>query len=540
MILARQTKRNIVLFVSAFVLLGVLHVALYYVDFTHCITTVFGSALVVLWAITAQERIVDARLRCLCLGVAASLLIHFVLQLARYDLTAQNTAVSRYLWYLMYVPMTAQPVLVFFLALNIRRPEDRLLPGASGLVIAAAMLLVLGVLSNDLHFLAWSFPSGVLIDDGNEKAGPFFYLITLFIYGLYAASLAVIFIKNHRYVMPKYRWLAAAPLLTGAVYFCLYPLGISKRFFPCHIWNMGDMTAFCLIATIEVCIQSGMIPANRGYETLFSAVRFPAVIADGVGNPVYRTGDTLYPFENGGDVRIVSHPIRGGVVVYPVNIEKIQQLNSELSERVEQLEARNAYLAEEARVLQESTELQTRNRLYERIESIVKPQLERIDAVLNSSAELTEGQLARIAVLKAYIKRRSNMELLAAGGSLPTGELATAVAESLEYVNICGAGTALSCAGEHVLPAALVTAAYENIEAVIEDSLDTLSNMVIAMRSGEKKLSVRIMLTADGFSFDSRDYERAGRGCSARAAVSGEDGDIIIVLTFSEEVNSDE
>lgn len=534
MILSNETKRNITLFVSAFLLLGILHVSLYYVDFTHCITTVFGSALVVLWAITVQKRITDRRLRHLMLWIAATMLFHFVLQFIRYDLVEEISVASRYMWYLMYIPMTAQPVLILFLALFIHRPEGKSLSRAYIFIIAAGILLVLGVLTNDLHFWVWSFPDGTLIDNGQEENGWLFYLINIFIYGIYGAALFIIFIKNNRYVMRKYRWIAAVPLLIAAIYFGLYPLGIAKMFFPCHIWNMGEMAAFCVIATIEVCVQTGMIPANRGYEILFASVSFPAVIADNAGNPVYQTKETVYPFQNDWNVRIVSHPIQGGSIDYPVDIEKIQKLNKKLSEHLDQLETRNAYLAEEAHVMQESTEIQTRNQLYEQIAGIVKPQLECIENILSSADELTEKQLAQVAILKAYIKRRSNMELLGTEGTLETGELATAVAESLEYLNLYGLSTVSRYAGAHTHSVNTVTAAYENIETIIEDSLDTLSNMVITILSEEKKLTVRIMLTADNFSFDSQNFKQDTTDYSADVAISKEGPDMIIALTFTE------
>ena len=534
MIFTKAVKRNIVLYLAAFILCGVLHVLFYRVDFTFCFSQIFCCVLTILWAITIQKRITDERLRSLMLWIAASLLLHFVLQILRYDLFDDSITAQRYLWYAMYIPLTAQPLLCYFLAVHIHRSKDKPLPRWYYLFIVIGVLLVLGFLTNDIHFWAKSFPTGVLNDNGQEKNGWLFYLINIFIYGLYALAFAIILKKNHRYVARKYRWIAAVPLLIGVTYFLLYPLDFGHRFFSTRIYQTGEMLGFCIIASLEVCIQTGMIPANRSYEKLFSAADLSAVILDSAGRPVYRTAGTQYPFTPSEDVKIVSHAIPGGSIEYLVDIKQVQGLNQQLADRTQQIETRNAYIAEETRIKQERTELKSRNRLYERISSLVKPQLEQIDALVNAPDGCGEKALARIAVLKAYIKRRSNMELLAAAGTLTVVELASAVEESLDYIRLCGANTAVSAIGTGSYLADMVIAAYENIEAIAEESLDTLSDMIVTIRSDGRRLIVRIMLKAENFSYEAGGAWRKRVGFSRSVNITKEDQDMIIVLTFTE------
>lgn len=78
-------------------------------------------------------------------------------------------------------------------------------------------------------------------DNGQEKSGWLYYIISVFIFGLYAFSFAIIQKKNHRYVARKYRWIAVVPLLIGLTYFLLYPLDIGHRFFPTRIWHIWQL-----------------------------------------------------------------------------------------------------------------------------------------------------------------------------------------------------------------------------------------------------------------------------------------------------------
>lgn len=534
MILTKATKRNIVLFVSAFILCGVLHVALYGVDFALDISSVLSSFPVILWALAVRKRVTDKRLCTLMLCSAAMLVLHFVLQIFRYSLFADDFTAQRYLWYAMYLPMTTQPALCFYIALFIHRPEEKPLPRGYLLVGMIGAMLILSVMTNDLHFMFKSFPSGVMADDGREKSGWLFYAINFFDYGLYAVTLAVIYKKTYLYVERKYRWTAAVPLLIGVVYFTFYPLGIAKKLFGTHVWNMGEMLCFCIISTLEICIQTGMIPANRGYDELFSSIGLPAVILDNANEPVFRTENTVYPFSDREDTHIVSHPVQGGSIEYLVDVEQIRRLNRELAERVERLKVRNAYVAEETRVAQERTELQTRSRLYEKIAQTVKPQLEKIEAALNAPGDVTDPALARIAVLKAYIKRRSNMELLGTSGTLTVLELTTAISESLEYVRLCGVNAASNSAGTGIFPAGMIIAAYENFESVVEDSLTTLSALAVSVQAREGRLTVRLMLTADSFSYESRQPGQNGTDYASGVSISKEGQDMIIVFTFAE------
>ena len=533
MILSKASKRNIILFMTAFLLCGILNALLNQQDFVRCFSSLFLAVLTLLWAITVQKRILDKKLRSLMLWATAFLLFQFLLQIFRYDLFADNAAAQRYIWYAMYIPSTAQPIFFYYLAVSIHRSEDKPMPHAYYLFIVVGILLVMGVLTNDLHFWAKNFPSGILGGNDQVENGWLFYAINGFIYGLYVLAFAIIMKKNRRYVPEKYRWFAVVPLFVDVVYFILYPLNIGQLLFGGRIWNMGEMLAFSVIGTLEVCIQMGMIPSNSGYEALFSVAHLPAVILDSEGKLVYHTAGAQYPFNKSDNVKVVSHPISGGSIEYLVDMKQVQGLNQQLAERVQQIETRNAYISEENRIRKERAELETRNQLYERISGIVKPQLDQIDTILNTRDNITEKHLAKIAVLKAFIKRRSNMELLAAAGTLTVLELASAVSESLSYLQLCQVNTAVSSVGSCAYPADMVIAAYEHIEAILEESLDTLSDMVVTIRADQEEFTIRIMLQVDNFSYGPNAAWQDGASFSRTVAITKEDQDMIIVLTFT-------
>ena len=80
----------------------------------------------------------------------------------------------------------------------------------------------------------------------------------------------------------------------------------------------------------------------------------------------------------------------------------------------------------------------------------------------------------------------------------------------------------------------MVIAAYEHIEAIVEESLDTLSDFMVSVRSDKRKLIVRMMLKADDFLYESNGAWQDGEGFSRKVAISKNKQDMLIVLTFTE------
>ena len=80
----------------------------------------------------------------------------------------------------------------------------------------------------------------------------------------------------------------------------------------------------------------------------------------------------------------------------------------------------------------------------------------------------------------------------------------------------------------------MVIAAYECIETIAEESLDTLSDMIVTLRSAEEQFVVRIMLKAENFTYETNGHWQDGVSFSCRAAITKEDQDMIIVLTFTQ------
>ena len=529
-------KKSLYLLCTGFLLCGVLRVLLFRADFCSDLSQILCGVTALAWRISVRKRVTDRHLTRLLTSAVSFLMLFLVLQIARYSLlsfeaTGSMTA-KRLLWYAFYTPMTAVSVICYFIALRVHRPEDERLPAWQLWFPAAGFLLAAGVLTNDLHFCFKSFPDGILMDTGNEKSGWLYYAISAFICGMFLAALVILLKKSRRCRGQPFRWIPVLPMLAGLLYFLLYPLQIGPRLFGTRIWSWGEFLVFCLVIALETCIQTGLIPANTDYERLFPLAELSAAIVDSRGRLQYASGPAAWPFPERASLQIRRSPVPGGIVVWAVDVADLIRLNRETEETAQKLEARNAYLAEEARVKEERTEIETRNAIYDRITKVIEPQMQRIRDLTDRQDLSFDEKIRRITVIGTYIKRRSNMELLAAGGMLPAEELAMALLESTDSMRICGINAVSTARGQGDLPAEMVIAAYEQAENIAEDCLDTLSDFMVSIVLEGTKLTQRIMVTAENLNIPTMPEQPCG-SCRQSMSAAKDRRDVLLSFIYT-------
>ena len=527
-------KRVLWMLAGAYALCGGLHVLLYDVDYLDGFSDCLCCVLVLVWALSVRKRVTQRRLRNLLIGAALALLVYLCLQICRYLLVIEPLWAQRWLWYAFYLPMDCSPVLMLALALQIYRPKDKPLGWVFWAVAALFAVMTVGVLTNDLHFWFKAFPSGVLDDDGREVSGWLYYVLSVWIYGTYLVSFFIIQRKSRRFGGQSLRWLPLVPLGVGILYFLLYPLDLGHLWFGKRVWNMGQMLTLCLISSLECCIQTGLIPANTDYDRRFSLARLPAVILDRQGQPKYITAAGSFPLPESPDWQKTRHPIPGGSIEWAADVTPLLRLNRKLEEAARAIETRNTYLSEQARVRAQRTELETRNRIYDKILQAVKPQLDQINVLLEDRETPFDQRLRAIAIRSVFIKRRSNMELLSEDGRLSSTELQLAVSETVTYLRLAGAEAAVYAEGEGRYSAALIIAAYERLQQVIEACGSSLSRLMAFLLAAPGAVTLRILLQAEDLTLVESSGEVGSRGFSQTVSMTKSGPDLLLVFRYEE------
>ena len=521
------------LMAGLFLLSGALRVLTYHMDFCDGFSSLFCAVLLLLWALTIRTRVTDRRLRRLILCTAGSLLLFLIVQLIRGNLIFGDPVLARYCWYSYYIPYIGTPLFIFLCALAVYRPQGRPLPRWAWAVAAAAAVLALCALTNDLHQLTFRFPGGVFRDTDDYRPGPFFW-VYFACYGLLLLTgFLVSVVKAGRIRRGLSFLLPTVPALLLGAWMVLNLLHVAPAIGGVKLWVESECFAFGIAAYLECCIQIGLIPANTGYGPLFSRLELSAVILDRAEKPVYRSGGLAWPFPERESLTVGRQAVGGGSVVWATDVSAVLKLNRRVEENARELAQRNAFMKEEGRMKKEMAALDTRNRLYEQITRAVAPELQELEALSREDGPAFPQNLPRICVLTAIIKRRSNLELLSEGGELSLEELDAALQETFEYLRLCGVQTALSVSGSASQPAAAVISAFEHVRAVILAALGGLRVFFVRVSLGEDgALELRLLLQAENFSWDfSRDVPTSVRIPPA-IRVNMDQGELTIVFRY--------
>ena len=114
------------------------------------------------WGISVHSRIIQPQVRRGLRAVSVLMLFWVTVRTIRYSLE-EAPWVMRHLWYLYYLPMLFIPLLALFVAFALGKPDNFRLPKRAAFLYIPASILLLLVLTNDLHQLVFVFPEDAAV-----------------------------------------------------------------------------------------------------------------------------------------------------------------------------------------------------------------------------------------------------------------------------------------------------------------------------------------------------------------------------------------
>ena len=465
-----------------------------YAEALGIVRAVIYVGLLAAWGVSVQTRIIQTEVRRYLLAVAGLMLLWLTLRTVKYNV--YHMAAERFLWYGYYLPMLFIPVIAVLVALSLGKPENYRLPKRTQLLYLPSALLLLLVLTNDLHQLVFAFPNGVL-SDADYRYGIGYYIVLVWIVLCAAAALVLLLAKCRIPHTHRYLWLPVVPFVLALGYCAAYIKGIY------WVWLLaGDLTvSLCLIITaiFECCIQCGLIQSNTGYDALFAASTVRARITDEsfhiqsvsaaaerhLQQDVLRRaagGETVYLDDH---TLLRSHPIQRGFVFWEEDIAELAAVTTQLEQTREELRDTGDVLKEESAQKARWLRLTEENRLYDMMERDTRTQVELLNdylTQLRAAGNEADARrlLGKIVVVGTYIKRRSNLIFVAGQrGTVDAGELRLCLNESAANLGLCGVECKTSVTAEGALSPAQANDVYDFFEAAVELSLDSLASLLL-------------------------------------------------------------
>lgn len=110
------------------------------------------------WGVSLWQRIVQTQVRRYLAATAALCVFWLSIRTVKFFFAASHAAI-RYLWYGYYFPMLFIPLLCVLVAFSLGKPENYRPPRWTSFLYIPTTLLLILVLTNDLHQLVFVFPS---------------------------------------------------------------------------------------------------------------------------------------------------------------------------------------------------------------------------------------------------------------------------------------------------------------------------------------------------------------------------------------------
>ena len=465
------------------------------------LTNLIYIGLAMAWGFSISRRILhcDDR-RWLLLGCAMTVLWLF-LRTVKYRFFSGDT-ITRYLWYLYYVPQILAPLFSLFAALQLGRREGDAFSRRWYLLFIPAALLIGGILSNDLHQMAFRSVPGAATLQADYTHGWMYYLAMTWIVGLLLATGIIVYRKCRISESRRYAWVPLCAFLSGIV---LCALSFANTY---TFHKMPECFCLTYAAFWESCLQVGLIPTNGYYRYFFSESTVAAQIVDGQGRPVYRAQNA--PDLTAGqldaaareaillnaDTRLQSAPVQDGRVYWVEDISKINRIQGQLAEINARLSEENELIQAENELKRQRAQIEEKNRLMDEMIALVQPQLLQINRLLEeeNAQALNVQNLKQVCLLGAYVKRRVNLALICDQKTVvPVDELAHCIQESLTYLTQYGAVCALHQEGKGSVSSRDVQTAYDFFEDCLEAALPSLSALMVRVECSER-FSIRLMM----------------------------------------------
>ena len=457
------------------------------------------------WGFSIRQRITQLQVR-RCLLCISYLLVFWMMVrgVKFYYVTDINK--ERFLWYLYYVPMIFIPFLTFLVAMSIDRSQMYRFSRWMILLMSYAFLLVLFVLTNDLHQCVFYFSEikGAWTNS-DYQYGWGYYVVAGW---MFCCAVAAFIMMSRKYRLPRsynVMWVPIISIIVSVCYTISYII-LGKGIFC----DLTLFFCFIFIITLENCIQCGLIHANTDYEILFKNSSFGAQIMD-ENYQVKYSSINAYPLDKEecikvasetlkiqSDTLIKSYPIKNGYVVWKEDITELNKVLQQLEENKENI-AESVTVEWENYITQVKIHtLKEKNRLYDKLQEQTAYQIEHIDQLFKQYEQEVDTEkryhlMAKIIVIGAYIKRRGNLLFIAEKTKqIDTQELLLCINESFVNLELLDVACGVAIEEGKIIDIEEALKIYELIEKIIELMLEEMKSIWVKLRFEKKRMILHI------------------------------------------------
>lgn len=462
-------------------------VAMYIIS--HMVVLMIYVGILLSWGMSVYDRIVNVVIRRYLMILVGLMMFWMLVRTLRLTVFQYVFPIGQWCWYAYYIPMILIPQFCLFAAKCIGKPEEYHLPRKWYLMYLPSLLLIIGILTNDLHQLAFRFHLGYEIGWDDYQHTFLYYAAVVWIFGCIAGMIAEIVRRCRIPGTHKMIWMPIAMLGIGVLYTLLYTV-------DSDLFGFIEMTAalcFTVVAIWESCIKTGLIQSNTHYDELLQCSGLGVAVVDHDYAVHYRSDDAMAltvaqmkqamaaPVMMDGGIRLSGSRIRGGYTLWQEDLSELLDVLDELKALREELQDSNAVSMQNYRMDRQIRALAEKNRLHDALHRQTSHQINLMNQWLKRLVETTDENekrnlLCHIVVVGAYLKRRNNLILVnEQDGVIQEEELKLSIGEMMKNLKLAGVNCAASVQLDRDIPSDVVMKLFDFYEYVVESTLDGLT-----------------------------------------------------------------
>ena len=459
---------------------------------SHVVVLMIYLGILVSWGISVYDRIVNKEIRRHLIILVVLMMFWMLMRTLRHTVFLYVYPLGMWCWYAYYVSMILIPQLCLFATKYIGKPEGYKLLKKWYLMYIPSIIMILGILTNDLHGLAFHFHKGYEAGWDVYQRGVLYYIATAWIFACIALMIAELVKRCRVPGAHKTVWLPITMLGIGVAYTILYAV-------DSNIFSFIEMTAalcFTVVAIWESSIKTGLVQSNTHYDEMLKYSGLGVAVVDNDYTVHYRSDDALHltaeqmkETENGhvmlaGGIRLSGSDIRGGHALWQEDLSELLDVLDELKELRNELEGSNAVSMQNYRVNKKIRALAEKNRLHDELHKQTAHQIDLLNDWLKKLTATDDPKekrelLRRIVVVGAYLKRRNNLVLVSEqDGLIKEEELNLSIKEMMKNLQLAGVNCASSVQFEKDLPADVAMKLFDFYEYVVENAFDGLTYLL--------------------------------------------------------------
>ena len=220
-------------------------------------------AIVSVWRESIHQRVLHKMMVAHADGIVFFMLGWIVMRTLRYTVFYQVEPLERWCWYSYYIPMIMIPMFCFMSARCLGEPEDWKPEKGFYAMYIPAFLMAIGVMTNDMHQLAFKIRKGPGLVAEVYDRGPIYYCIIIWALVLSGAMMIGLLRKCRIPGTKRIFWFPISAVMIGSICALVYVANQTEGFIEFSIISYG-----VIITAWESCIWLGLMPSNTHYEEM--------------------------------------------------------------------------------------------------------------------------------------------------------------------------------------------------------------------------------------------------------------------------------